>query len=128
MTSGNFDPSLAKYKPQKQKSISVTELFSRFTEHKKRTISIGGSAKYIGLQKHFDYAQWNHVETFFGNKNVIAVTETVSENFRDYLAQKLEPLTLPPRSGMGFLRDFALNIPERQLLVLWVLAHTPFAL
>ena len=89
MTSGNFDSSLIKYKPQKQKSISVAELFDRFTEHKKRTISIGGLAKYTGFQK--------HVFAFFGNKNAIAVTETVAENFRDYLAQKLEPVTVRER-------------------------------
>ena len=32
MTSGNFDPSLAKYKPQKQESISVSDLFDKFVE------------------------------------------------------------------------------------------------
>jgi integrase len=92
MTSGNFDPSLVKYKPQKQESISVTELFDRFTEHKKRTISIGTLAKYVGLQK--------HVETFFRNKNAIAVTDTVAESFRDYLTQKLEPVTVRERIVM----------------------------
>jgi len=89
MTSGNFDPSLTKYKPQKQELISVTELFDRFTEQKKRTISIGGFAKYTGLQK--------HVSVFFGSKNAFAVTENVSESFRDYLAQKLEPVTVRER-------------------------------
>ena len=89
MTSGNFDQSLAKYKPQKQESISVSELFDRFLEHKQRTISVGGFAKYKGLQK--------HVQTFFGNKNAVAVTETVTESFRDYLAQKLEPVTVRER-------------------------------
>ncbi|MDQ2096806.1 MAG: tyrosine-type recombinase/integrase [Tychonema bourrellyi B0820] len=89
IASNNFDPSLTKYKPQKQESISVTELFDRFIDYKKRTISIGGFAKYQGLQK--------HVSVFFGNKNAIAVTETVSENFRDYLAQKLEPVTVRER-------------------------------
>lgn len=89
MTSGNFDPSLVKYKPQKQESFSVTELFDQFIKHKQRTISQEGLAKYIGLQK--------HVSVFFGNKNVFAVTETVSENFRDYLAQKLQPITVRER-------------------------------
>jgi integrase len=35
MASGNFDPSLVKYKPQKQESISVSELFDRFVEYKR---------------------------------------------------------------------------------------------
>jgi hypothetical protein len=29
---------------------------------------------------------------------------------------------------MGLLRDFPLNIPERQLNILWVLAHKPESL
>ena len=33
IASGNFDPSLVKYKPQKQESISVSELFDRFVEY-----------------------------------------------------------------------------------------------
>ena len=92
MTSGNFDPSLTKYKPQKQEFISVTELFSRFTEYKKRTISIGGFAKYKELQK--------HVSTFFKNKNAIAVSEIVAESFQEYLAQKLQPVTVRERIVM----------------------------
>ncbi len=92
IASNNFDPSLAKYKPQKQESISVTELFDRFLLHKKRTISIGTVNKYVGFGK--------HIETFFRNKNVIAVTETVAESFRDYLAQKLEPVTVRERIVM----------------------------
>ena len=48
--------------------------------------------KYVGFQK--------HIETFFRNKNAIAVTETVAENFRDYLAQKLEPVTVRERIVM----------------------------
>ncbi|TAG93726.1 MAG: DUF3596 domain-containing protein [Oscillatoriales cyanobacterium] len=38
ITSNNFDPSLTKYKPQKQESTFVTKLFERFIEYKKRTI------------------------------------------------------------------------------------------
>jgi integrase len=52
MTSGNFDRSLAKYKPQAQsEAISVVEMFDRFTQQKQRTISIGGWAKYLSLAK-----------------------------------------------------------------------------
>jgi hypothetical protein len=51
MTSGNFDPSLAKYKPQAQsEAISVVEMFDRFTQQKQRTISIGPLAKYLSLR------------------------------------------------------------------------------
>ena len=51
MTSGNFDRSLAKYKPQAQsQALSVLEMFDRFTHQKQRTISIGGLAKYLSLR------------------------------------------------------------------------------
>jgi integrase len=67
MASGNFDPSLVKYKPQKQESISVSELFDQFVEYKRRSISIGGLNKYLALQK--------HVSVFFKNKKSISVSE-----------------------------------------------------
>jgi integrase len=92
IASNNFDPSLVKYKPQKQESISVSDLFDRFTEYKKRTISIGQKAKYTGLQK--------HIQTFFRNKNAMAATCTFAENFREYLAIKLEPVTVRERIVM----------------------------
>ena len=37
---------------------------------------------------------------FFRNKSTIAVTETVAESFRDYLSQKLEPVTVRERMVM----------------------------
>jgi len=67
MTSGNFDPSLAKYKPQAQsEAISLVEMFDRFTQQKQRTISIGPLAKYLSLQK--------HVLAFFKGKTSVSVS------------------------------------------------------
>src|SRR4028118_941710 len=67
MTSGNFDQSLAKYKPQSQsEAISVVEMFERFTQQKQRTISIGPLAKYLSLQK--------HVLAFFNGKTSVSVS------------------------------------------------------
>jgi len=84
MTSGNFDPLLAKYKPQAEsEAISVVEMFDRFTQQKQRTTSIGGLAKYLSLQK--------HVLAFFNGKTSVSVSESIAEKFRAYLAQKLEP-------------------------------------
>ena len=77
MTSGNFDPSLAKYKPQKQESISVSDLFHQFIEYKRRKIEPATFAKYLGLEK--------HVSAFFKNKSTISVSETAAEKFRDWL-------------------------------------------
>ncbi len=89
MASGNFDPSLTKYKPQKQESISVSELFDQFVEYKRRSISSGGLNKYLALQK--------HVSVFFKNKTAISVSESFAEKFRDWLAEKLEPVTVRER-------------------------------
>ncbi|MEG4281373.1 DUF3596 domain-containing protein [Microcoleus sp. MON1_C1] len=89
IASGNFDPSLVKYKPQKQESISVSELFDQFVEYKRRSISNGGLTKYLALQK--------HVSVFFNEKTTISVSESVAEKFRDWLAQKLEPVTVRER-------------------------------
>ena len=84
MTSGNFDPLLAKYKPQAEsEAISVVEMFDRFTQQKQRTTLIGGLAKYLSLQK--------HVLAFFNGKTSVSVSESIAEKFRAYLAQKLEP-------------------------------------
>ena len=67
MTSGNFDPLLAKYKPQAEsEAISVVEMFDRFTQQKQRTISIGPLAKYLSLQK--------HVLAFFKGKTSVSVS------------------------------------------------------
>lgn len=94
MASGNFDPSLTKYKPQKQESLSVSDLFQRFVEYKRRKIELSTLAKYLGLQK--------HVSLFFSNKTYVSVSERVCEKFRDWLReiQKLEPVTIRKRIVM----------------------------
>ena len=74
MASGNFDPSLTKYKPQKQESLSVSDLFQLFVEYKHRKIELSTFAKYLGLQK--------HVSLFFSNKMCVSVSERVCEKFR----------------------------------------------
>jgi integrase len=94
MASGNFDPSLIKYKPQKQESISVSDLFEQFVEYKRRKIEPATLAKYLGLEK--------HVCAFFKNKTCISVSESVAEKFRDWLLSNcsLEPVTVRQRIVM----------------------------
>ena len=92
MGSGNFDPLLAKYKPQAQfEAIFVVEMFDRFTQQEQRTISIGGLAKYLSFQK--------HVLAFFNGKTSVSVSESIAEKFRAYLAQKFEPGSLLTAKG-----------------------------
>ena len=94
MASGNFDPSLTKYKPQKQESISVSDLFDQFVEYKRRKIESATLAKYLGLQK--------HVSVFFKNKTAISVSESLAEKFRHWLLsdRSLEPVTVGERIVM----------------------------
>jgi integrase len=94
MASGNFDPSLVKYKPQKQESISVSDLFEQFVEYKRREIEPATLAKYLGLEK--------HVSAFFKNKTCVSVSESVAEKFRDGLLsdRSLEPVTVRERIVM----------------------------
>lgn len=88
MASGNFDPSLTNYKPQKQESISVSDLFDQLVEYKRRKIEPATLAKYLGLQK--------HVSVFFKNQTTISVSESVAEKFRDWLLsdRSLQPMTV----------------------------------
>ncbi|MEG4496722.1 phage integrase SAM-like domain-containing protein [Microcoleus sp. F10-C6] len=85
---------MTKYKPQKQESLSVSDLFQRFVEYKHRKIELSTFAKYLGLQK--------HVSLFFSNKMCVSVSERVCEKFRDWLReiQKLEPGTIRKRIVM----------------------------
>lgn len=91
IASGNFDPSLAKYKPQKQESISVSELFDQFVEYKRRKIEPDTFAKYFAKYTAFQ----KHVSVFFKSKTTISVSESVAENFRDWL---LSDRSLEPRA------------------------------
>ncbi|MEG4958735.1 MULTISPECIES: hypothetical protein [unclassified Microcoleus] len=89
MGSGNFDPSLAKYKAPKQaESICVVELFDQFMEYKRRKVEEGTFAKYLAFQK--------QIANFFKNKAAISISERMAENFCEHLAKtlKLEPITV----------------------------------
>jgi len=94
MASGNFDPSLVKYKPQKQESISVSELFDRFVEYKRHKIDPDTFVKYTAFQK--------HVSVFFKNKTSVSVSGSVAEKFRDWLLSELslKPITVRERIVM----------------------------
>ena len=94
MASGNFDSSLVKYKPQKQESISVSELFDRFVEYKRHKIDPDTFVKYTAFQK--------HVSVFFKNKTSVSVSGSVAEKFRDWLLSEisLKPIAVRERIVM----------------------------
>jgi integrase len=92
MATGNFDPSLAKYKqPERRQAIAVTDLFAKFIAFKKTQLDSRTLEKYQGLQK--------HLENYFGNKSA-DIHEKAAIAFKDRLAEKLAPVTLKERIGL----------------------------
>lgn len=89
LATGNFDSSLAKYKPEPPNQISVVALFQRFMESRQKLIYSRSLEKYKTLL--------NKLEAFFGNKPAQAVTETDSFKFKEKLATEILPITLKER-------------------------------
>jgi len=90
IVSDNFDQTLAKYNPKfKVQSLSVVELFQKFTDHKAKQIYDQSLTKYRALQ--------GYLAQFFRNKTVAQVTEDDAEKFKEWLAQRLQPVTLRER-------------------------------
>lgn len=93
--SGNFDQTLAKYKPEHQRTdtLSVKELFEKFIAYKRKTSIYKRTLdKYIGLL--------GHIEKFFKLKSAVAITPEEAEAFREYLLTTLEPITVSERIGL----------------------------
>jgi integrase len=75
----NFDPTLAKYKPERQAGanqsdvLSVPGLFQRFMDYKAKGLSAKTMEKYR--------ATYNYLVKFFQNKAVDALNESAAEEF-----------------------------------------------
>ena len=96
MISSNFDPTLEKYKPvsQKRSQATVVELFERFVEYKSKRVYERTLAKYKGLL--------GQIREYFKNKSADAIADKQAESFIEWLADRLEPVTL--RERLFFLR------------------------
>lgn len=79
MATGNFDPSLRKYKPeyQQHQCISVTKLFERFMEQKAKDVTPKTMEKYR--------ATLGYLKRFFKDVAAEAVTSSNSEGFARHL-------------------------------------------
>jgi integrase len=79
MATGNFDPSLRKYKPeyQQHQSISVTKLFERFMEQKAKDVTPKTMEKYR--------ATLVYLKCFFKDVAAESVTSSNSEGFARHL-------------------------------------------
>jgi len=92
LATGNFDPSLSKYKPERQSQISAYELFEKFMERRSRLVDDRSLAKYKGLLA--------KLENHFGSKAAIAITESDAQKLCEKLAEKIQPITLRERISL----------------------------
>ncbi|HEY9696777.1 MAG TPA: tyrosine-type recombinase/integrase [Trichocoleus sp.] len=88
LATGNFDRTLAKYKPQNpnHSRVKVTELFEQFTQYKSKSVYQQTLAKYQAFQ--------GHLAQHFREQIAENVTEADVEKFQAYLSRKLAPVTL----------------------------------
>lgn len=94
ISSGNFDRTLAKYKPifQQSTTLTVCSLFERFTEAKAKRVDERTLAKYRAMA--------GHLAKFFGVRGAAAVGEQQADEFKGWLAKKLESVTLKEWLGL----------------------------
>jgi integrase len=88
LATGNFDTSLAKYKPQSKQqaaNISIAELLERFTAYKRKSLYARSLDKFKALKK--------PLAEFFGDRSALLVDEDAADNFRVFLAQNLAAVT-----------------------------------
>ncbi len=93
IATGNFDRTLAKYRPTKQvavASISITELIERFTSHKAKTVLKRTLSKFKALHTPMD-------EFFGSGKPASSITEDAADDFRIWLSKNLMPATVKER-------------------------------
>jgi integrase len=88
IVSGNFDPTLAKYKPQSAKPKpstpgSVCCLFEQFTQEqiKDKGLHKGSLCRYAATRK--------HLERYFKDKRMDAIDDASARGFVDYLKKKV---------------------------------------
>lgn len=92
IASGNFDATLAKYKPPKvtsikQEELSVASLFERFMETQSRAkeLHAGSLCRYTATLK--------HLQTYFPSKPATSIELSDAEGFARYLRGKVSTRT-----------------------------------
>ncbi|HEY9646518.1 MAG TPA: phage integrase SAM-like domain-containing protein, partial [Chroococcidiopsis sp.] len=107
--SGNFDPSLDKYRAQsveRSQSLTVVELFDRWTAYKAKQVETRSLEKLEGFGE--------HLRAFFKRRAVEQVTEEDCFKFRDWLLKKNKPITV--RERLGWLRSAWKWAAKRELV------------
>jgi len=92
IASGNFDPTLKKYKTPRLNNrtvsaVSVGELFTRFMEdqRKAKSLHVGSLCRYTGTLR--------HLEHYFQSKSAESVDSASASGFREYLKRKVSDRT-----------------------------------
>ena len=92
LKTGQYDPTLRKYRSDSWSDLSLNSLFAQFVNFKKRSIRSTSLEKYIALKK--------HIGQFFGERSASAVTVDDCVGFRDWLCEWQSPITTNERLGL----------------------------
>lgn len=95
MATGNFDPTLKKYKPQisaKRNLVSVTDLFRQFTEEKSKGVYRRTLEKY--------YATLNYLAEYFKDKPAGDIETLAGKGFAQWLRERNGARVLKERLGL----------------------------
>lgn len=91
MATGNFDRTLAKYKPQQRvsSSLKAVDLFEKFMQHKAKRVYKRTLEKYRALL--------GYINQFFRGKVANNLSESDAGQFKEWLAERLAPVTVRER-------------------------------
>jgi len=97
LVSGNFDTTLAKYRPtdQDEAALTVVGLFGKWLELKAKSQEVRSLEKFAGFQA--------HLQQYFKAREPEWVSEEEALRFRDWLLQRNEPISV--RERVGWLRS-----------------------
>ncbi len=91
LATGNFDPTLNKYKSDTNRTdlLTVAELLGVFIKHKESAIDGNTLLKYKIVAK--------HLKEFFGEKLARDIEDPLAIKFKDWLLTKQKPITVQDR-------------------------------
>jgi len=95
MATGNFDPTLKKYKSEaalRRSQISAVALFERFTENKAKYLASPTLAKYAAITGYF--------RLHFKDKSAGTIAAEEAEAFTLWLITKIKPITVKDRLAL----------------------------
>lgn len=94
IATGNFDPTLKKYKSAilKRSQVSAITLFERFTQSRQKYVVTRTLAKYASVCRYF--------REFFKDKPASEIALKDTEAFTDWLAGQIEPITAKERLSL----------------------------